>query len=145
AHLAAPSAFTFAGLRSRGYTAAIGAAGLKPQVVEDLASEEGGYRAAKVALAATPRPTALICATDRMASGARRAARELNLSVARDVPVVGHDNLPSTAFTDPPLTTMELPIEETGVRLAETILARLGGADPRDLCHLRSVEMIDRA
>jgi LacI family transcriptional regulator len=144
-HLAAPSAFTFAGLRSRGYAAAMTAAGLAPDVVEDLASEEGGYRAARVALMATPRPTALLCATDRMAIGALRAARERKLDVPCDLSVVGHDNLPATAFTDPPLSTMELPIAETGTRLAEMVLARLGGADPRDLHHLRAVEMIDRA
>jgi LacI family transcriptional regulator len=144
-HLAAPSAFTFAGLRSRGYAAAMTEAGLAAAMVEDLASEEGGYRAAKAALAATPRPTALLCATDRMAIGALRAAREMKLAVPRDLSVIGHDNLPATAFTDPPLSTMELPIAETGMRLAEMVLARLGGADPRDLSHLRAVEMIDRA
>jgi LacI family transcriptional regulator len=144
-HLAAPSAFTFAGLRSRGYAAAMAAAGLLPVVVEDLASEEGGYRAARAALAAPPRPTALVCATDRMAIGAMRAAREMALAVPRDLSIVGHDNLPATAFTDPPLSTMELPIAETGVRLAEMVLARLGGADPGELAHLRAVEMIDRA
>jgi LacI family transcriptional regulator len=144
-HLAAPSAFTFAGLRSRGYAAAMAVAGLESRVIEDLASEEGGYRAAKLALSATPRPTALLCATDRMAIGALRAAREMKLSVPADLSVIGHDNLPAAAFSDPPLSTMELPIDETGVRLAEMVLARLGGADPRDLVHLRAIEMIDRA
>jgi len=62
-----------------------------------------------------------------------------------DLSVVGHDNLPATAFSDPPLSTMELPIDETGVRLADMVLARLGGADPRDLAHLRAIEMVDRA
>jgi LacI family transcriptional regulator len=144
AHLAAPSAFTFAGLRSRGYASAMTAAGLQPLVVEDLASEEGGYRAARAALAAAAQPTALLCATDRMAIGAMRAAREVALAVPADLSIVGHDNLPATAFTDPPLSTMELPIYETGVRLAEMVLARLGGSDPRDLHHLRAIEMIDR-
>src|SRR5205085_12098635 len=53
-HLAAPSAFTFAGMRSRGYAAAMAVAGLQSRVIEDLASEEGGYRAASIALRATP-------------------------------------------------------------------------------------------
>lgn len=144
AHLAAPSAFNFALLRRRGYSEAMKAAALEAFVVEDAASEEGGYRAAKVALAAAARPTALLCATDRMAIGAMRAARELKLSVPRDLSIVGHDNLPATAFTDPPLSTMELPIAETGTRLAEMTLARIGGADPRELSYLRPIEMIDR-
>jgi LacI family transcriptional regulator len=143
-HVAAPSAFTFSGLRSLGYAGAMAAAGLEPVMVEDMATEEGGYRAAKAALAVPPRPTALLCATDRMAIGALRAAREMKLVVPRDLSIIGHDNLPAGAFTDPPLSTMELPIVETGTRIAEVALKRLGGADPRDLSHLRAIEMIDR-
>ncbi len=141
-HLAAPSAFTFAGQRSRGYQSAMAAAGLAPVVVEGVATEGGGYHAAATALAV--RPTALLCATDRMAVGAQRAAREMKLVVPRDLSIVGHDNLPAGAFTDPPLSTMELPIAETGTRIAEMVLKRLGGTDPRDLSYVRAIEMIDR-
>ncbi len=142
-HIAAPSAFTFAVLRRRGYRAAMEEAGLEPLVIEHGADETGGCGAAFDALGRHPRPTALLCATDRMAFGALRAARQRGLVVPRDVSIVGHDNILSTQFCDPPLTTMELPIAATGTKLAEMMLARIGGTDPgalQEICEVRFIE-----
>ena len=143
-HLAAPSAFTFAVMRVRGYARAMEEAGLEPQIIEHRAEESGGCGAALEALHSASRPTALICATDRMAFGALRAARQLGLEVPRDLSIVGHDNLVTTQFCDPPLTTMELPIAATGEKLAEMMLARLGGADPATLQEICEVNIIER-
>jgi LacI family transcriptional regulator len=142
-HLAAPSAFTFAVLRRRGYARAMAEAGLQPQVIEHRADETGGCGAALEALNAASRPTALLCATDRMAFGALRAARQRGLVVPRDLSIIGHDNLVTSQFCDPPLTTMELPIAATGEKLAEMMLARIGGADPgtlQEVCEVRFIE-----
>lgn len=144
-HLAAPSAFTFAHLRRTGFERAVAETGVTGTVVEDVTSEEGGYRAAKTLLARPDAPTALLCATDAMAFGAMRAAREHGLTVGADLAVVGHDNITSGAFTDPALATMELPIAETGRRLAEMALARIDGRDPRDLTEINPVRFIARA
>ncbi|MFI5012494.1 MAG: LacI family DNA-binding transcriptional regulator [Hyphomicrobiales bacterium] len=143
AHLAAPSAFTFAGLRRRGYGAAMAEAGLPPFVIEHRADEQGGFGAALEALGGPMPPTALLCATDRMAFGALSAARQCGLDVPRDLSVIGHDNILTTQYCDPPLTTMELPIVATGERLAEMMLARIGGADPvslQEICEVRFIE-----
>jgi LacI family transcriptional regulator len=144
AHVAAPSAFTFANLRRQGYVRAMEEAGLEPVIVEDAADETGGFRVAIEALGRHMRPTALLCATDRMAFGALRAARRLGLVVPRDLSVIGHDNLVSAQFCEPPLTTMELPIVSTGVKLAEMMLARIGGADPTALQEICEVKFIER-
>jgi LacI family transcriptional regulator len=140
----APTAFTFATLRRAGYRAAMAAAGLEPIELEVAADEEGGHAGASALLQAAGRPTALLCATDRIAYGALRAARRLGLSVPADLSVVGHDNLPASAFSDPPLTTMELPIAETGDLLADMLLARIGGADPRTLRRICPVRFVER-
>jgi len=144
AHLAAPSAFNFAVLRRRGYELGMAEAGLAPLVIEHRADEEGGSGAALAALSGAERPTALLCATDRMAFGALRAARRCGLAVPRDVSVVGHDNLVTAQYCDPPLTTMEFPIAATGERLAEMILARIGGADPAGLQEVGQTRFIER-
>jgi LacI family transcriptional regulator len=39
---------------------------------------------------------------------------------------------------------MELPIRATGKRLAEMILARMGGTDPASLQEVRKVRFIER-
>ena len=145
AHLAAPSAFNFAALRRRGYLRAMAAAGLEPLLLEGVADERSGLALGAQLLARAPRPTAILCATDRMAFGVFRAAREAGLQVPRDLSVIGHDNISTGAFTEPPLTTMELAIERTGTRLAEMILARIGGADPRGLQEIYPVQQIGRA
>jgi LacI family transcriptional regulator len=143
-HLAAPSAFTFAGLRRRGYASAMENAGLAPSIIEHRADEQGGFGAALEALGGATPPTALLCATDRMAFGALRAARQHGFVVPRDLSIIGHDNLVTAQFCDPPLTTMELPIAATGARLAEMVLARIGGADPAGLQEICEVRFIER-
>ena len=145
AHLSAPGAFTFAALRRRGYLRAMKDAGLEAECAEGMADETAGAELAGALLARRTRPTALLCATDRMAFGTMHAARRAGLNVPDDLSVTGHDNISASAFCDPPLTTMELPIEQTGTKLAEMILARIGGADPRDLQEIYPVIAIERA
>ncbi len=100
---------------------------------------------AKIFLAKAERPTALVCATDRMAIGAMRAATELGFKVGSDIAITGHDNIQAATLTDPALTTMELPLREVGERVADMVLARLGGADPRDLVEIRPLVQMPRA
>jgi LacI family transcriptional regulator len=143
-HLAAPSAFTFATLRRRGYETAMAEAGLIPEFVETLHSQEGGHRTALAVLRRPERPTALLCATDSIAIGAMQAARDLGLTIPGDVSVVGHDNLPAGEHVVPPLTTMELPVGATGRVLAEMILARLSGKEPGTLQRILPVRFVER-
>ena len=146
AFVAAPSAFTFGKLRRRGWAAAMKSAGLRHDAgIESELTEFGGLAAARALLATTPRPTALLCATDRIAIGAMRAVKELKLEVGRDVSVVGHDNISAAAFTDPGLSTMELSMVDVGTRVADMLIALIGGADPRDLAEILPVIPIERA
>jgi LacI family transcriptional regulator len=68
---------------------------------------------------------AVFAASDTMAAGALRAARERGLCVPADVAVVGFDDLPLAANTTPPLTTVHQPVFELGIsgvrRLIELI------------------------
>lgn len=54
--------------------------------------------------------TGIVCGSDLMALGAVRAARQRGLTVPGDVSVVGYDDSPLMAFTDPPLTTVRQPV-----------------------------------
>jgi DNA-binding LacI/PurR family transcriptional regulator len=79
-----------------------------------------GEVAARAALAARPRPTALLALTHRLALGALDAARGLGLEVPRDLSVAGMDDLPGTEAT--PLTSVFVPYLPMG-ELAGTLLA----------------------
>ncbi|MCC3654448.1 LacI family transcriptional regulator [Streptomyces sp. S07_1.15] len=71
--------------------------------------------------------TAVICASDMMALGAIRAARQQGLAVPRDVSVVGFDDSPLIAFTDPPLTTIRQPVQAMGQAAVRALLEEIGG------------------
>ena len=59
--------------------------------------------------------TGIVCGSDLMALGAIRAARQRGLAVPADVSVVGYDDSPLIAFTDPPLTTVRQPVQAMAV------------------------------
>ena len=146
AHIAAPSAFTFSGLRAAGWRKAMMQAGLvADRLAEAEANEDGGYLAASRLLAAPALPDALVCATDRMAIGAMRALTERGLRAGVDIAVAGHDNISAAAFTDPPLTTMELPIRQVAQSLVEKLVSLIGGSKPADLTHIIQPEQRLRA
>ncbi|RDI62021.1 LacI family DNA-binding transcriptional regulator [Microvirga subterranea] len=146
AHISAPQALTFAHLRRKGWLGGLADEGL-PDALEYAAqpNEAGGYEAAKWLLDQPQAPTSLLCATDSIAIGALSALKERGLVAGRDVAVIGHDNLPSGAYTDPPLSTMEIAAPDVGRRLADMLIARLGGRDPRELQTILPVRQVPRA
>ena len=77
-------------------------------IVTTLFTVEGGQVAAGELIESGH--TAIICGSDMMALGAVRAARQRGLRVPEDVSVVGYDDSPLIAFTDPPLTTVRQPV-----------------------------------
>jgi LacI family transcriptional regulator len=145
AHIGGPAQFMFAKLRKRGWTNALRDADIGyTAFAEEALTEQGGLAAARKLLALTPRPTALLCATDRMAIGAMHAVKEAGLVVGRDVSVVGHDNISAGAFTEKALSTMELSFAAVGARLAEMLIALIGGARPEDFAEILPVIPIER-
>lgn len=119
-----------------GYRSALEAAGIPYDagLIEhgDL-TEESGYRAAKTLLGREEPPTALLCANDWMAIGAMHAVREGGMWPGKDVSVIGYDDLSVARFTDPPLTTLRQPIRASAERLADMLVARMGGTDAESL------------
>jgi LacI family transcriptional regulator len=143
-HLAAPSTFTFATLRRDGYVKCMQEAGQIPLVQECAADIDSSYKLALEILATDTRPTALICATDRMAFGVLKAARQLGINVPKDLSVIGHDNLPASLSSEPALTTMELSPSETGHRLANMLLGTIKNPQGQKEHAILPVHFIER-
>lgn len=61
-------------------------------------------------LTARHRPSAILCSSDWMAVGAFHACRRLGLEVAKDISILGHDNLPIGSELTPPLSTFDVSI-----------------------------------
>lgn len=117
--------------RLEGYRRCLDEAGIgfSPElVVEGDATATGGFEAAGQLIDLPERPTALFCATDRMAMGAYDAIKERGLSIPDDVAVVGFDNQEwISAYLRPALTTVALPFEEMGTLGVETLAALNAG------------------
>ena len=62
-----------------------------------------------------------------MALGAIRAIREKGLRVPEDVSVVGYDDSPLIAFTDPPLTTVRQAVPAMGAAAVRALLDEING------------------
>jgi LacI family transcriptional regulator, repressor for deo operon, udp, cdd, tsx, nupC, and nupG len=71
--------------------------------------------------------TGFVCGSDLMALGAVRAARQHGLQVPHDVSIVGYDDSPLIAFTDPPLTTLRQPVRPMAVAAVRALVDEIKG------------------
>ena len=99
--------------RRAGYVRALEQAGIgldESLVINEDGEADQGYRAAVALLDGSRPPTAIFCATDRMAMGAYDAIKERGLRIGEDISVVGFDNQEIIAnYLRPSLTTVALP------------------------------------
>lgn len=86
-------------------------------------SVESGHAAAKTLFSRAPVPTAAFCFSDQMALGVLAACRDLGIRVPEDFSIVGFDDLASSRYLTPPLTTISQPMQEIGVRAVNLLLA----------------------
>jgi DNA-binding LacI/PurR family transcriptional regulator len=99
---------TRASARARGWRSALRQAGAEaPRPAAAGWTPRSGYDAGR-ALAADPAVTAVLCGNDDLALGVLHALREAGRAVPGEVSVVGFDDVPSTPFYPPPLTTVRL-------------------------------------
>ena len=133
-------------LRHTSYRAALESLGIgyDPALTIDGESDaEGGMRAMERLLTARERPTAVFCFNDMTALGALAAIYQAQLRVPHDVSVVGFEDLPIAAFTQPPLTTVRQPRRQIGRIAADALFAMLTGTRP-DPVHVLRGELIVR-
>lgn len=79
--------------------------------------------AAQRILASRPRPTAIVCANDVMALGAKRYAEALGLEVGRDLALVGYDDTPVAELIG--LSSIHQPIALIASKVVELLLAEI--------------------
>ena len=70
-------------------------------------------------------PTGIICSNDLMAIGVIREAQADGIAVPQELSVVGFDGIEAALWNEPPLTTVEQPIDEiaaTAVRALRSLI-----------------------
>lgn len=127
----APLKFSAASSRLEGCRNALEQAGISPN--EDYFEEgnytaESGLEAMRAILQRSEEPpSAVFVASDTVAFGAMRAVRDAGLTIPHDLAVAGFDDIPLSAYTDPPLTTVHFPAVEEGSRAAELLIDLIEG------------------
>jgi len=116
--------------RRQGYEEAHQQAGI-PLAAELYAegdySSETAQGAARQLLTLQERPTAIFAANDQSAFAVLTVAAELGIPVPQALSVIGFDNTPESAYTVPPLTTVDQSISRLGRRAAELLIGVVEG------------------
>ena len=99
-------------------------------VVEGDFQESGGFKAMNRLLQSGKMFSAVIAANDQMAYGIRLALSNAGFRVPEDISLVGFDDLPHSAFTVPPLTTVKQSVYEIGVLAATAMVQMLSKEKP---------------
>ena len=125
--LAGPDAFIEAAVRRRAVDDELSVNDIPklPTLTGDW-SADSGYAAGALI---DPAATAVVCGNDQMALGLVHALTDLGRRVPQDVSVVGFDDIPESAHSLPPLTTVHQDFEEVGRRAVHALVARLEGRD----------------
>jgi LacI family transcriptional regulator len=123
-------------LREQGYRDAVATAGIA--VDPDLVrvgdySLESSIEPARQLLELEDPPTAIFAANDLSAIQTMNVARSLGLSVPEDVSVIGFDNIPESALTETPLTTIDQSIRAMGEEAVRMLVDLLDGVTDRPM------------
>ena len=115
----------YGGMRWKGMRAAARKLGwAEPTLIptpEGTDEFEEGARCAEVFFGHPGRTRAVIARNDRLAMGFLARARELGFHCPEDYSIIGYDNAPLSAHTDPPLTTIDPNHTELILRAAELL------------------------
>ena len=113
-------------------------------VVTSPLSIEAGREAMRQILTLPERPTAVFLNNNLLSLGALLAIRELGLRCPDDISVVGFDDHPWAAVSDPPLTVVRQPAQQLGQAAAQMVLALIDGEQPPESCVILECELILR-
>ena len=84
-----------------------------------------GYNLCSALLQLKYPPTAIVASDDEIAIGALQAAHDLGRKVPDDLSVIGFNDIPATEFSIPPLTTVQVHMEQLGTAAADVLFQHL--------------------
>ena len=136
-HLAGPTVFSTASVRSVAFTNTAKRLSLSSKIVKASSlSVSAGEIAMNNFLEANPKSvTAVLAGNDLLALGVLHSLRKYGLRAPQDISVVGFNNMPFSEDFNPSLTTVSAPHFEMGVESARLLLNQIEGkiASPRKI------------
>lgn len=127
-----PENMTCSRARFDGFSSTLAAAGIELDPSLVLAGEytvESGQERARALLDRLDRPTAIFVGDDLQAMGLYETARQLGLAIPDDVSVIGFDDIRTSQYLGPALTTVAQPIQRMAQEAVELVLALGDGGE----------------
>jgi len=122
-----PSDGIFARRRKKAFLDAAAAAGIETRVFDSDFTVQGGYFGCSRVLGGFP-ATAVMAANDLMAIGALHYAYDRQIPVPAELSVIGFDNIDFAQFTQPALTTVDVPQAEIGRLVCQSLWSLINGS-----------------
>lgn len=137
---------TTAAERMRGFLDEMHTQGLLPSEAHCPCpqTEEEKRRVVRNLMSLSPRPTAITCLNDFLAWIVLEELQAMDLRVPDDVAVVGFDDLPSSRYSPPPLTTVHQPFQEEGQLAAKMLLEKITGRCKRERTEILPCRLVIR-
>jgi LacI family transcriptional regulator len=95
-------------------------------VTADLTSS-GGYQAAMHLLGLPDPPNAILCISDETAFGVLHAAHSRGLVIGQQLAVAGFEGVQDAKHSEPPLTTLDIPVFDIAGQLVDMLLKTIAG------------------
>jgi LacI family transcriptional regulator len=133
--------------RVAGFCQALDEVGVAPNEEWIITCElniEVARSATRQLLTAPVRPTALFLNNNLLSLGALLAVRDLGLHCPADIALVGFDDHPWAAVSDPPLTVISQPARQVGQVAAQLLFDLLHDHEPQQLRVVLDCELIVR-
>jgi LacI family transcriptional regulator len=128
-HITGPERFLAARKRASGFCEGMASAGAEfspEDVLYGEWSERWGREGAHILMRSAPDVEAIFCGSDQIARGVADTLRSLGRDVPRDIALIGFDNWePMALGSDPPLTSIDMCLEDVGRTAAEHLLAAI--------------------
>lgn len=105
--------------------------------------EASGFDAARVLFTLNPDITAIVCGNERMAAGALRFLQGKGLRVPQDVSLMCIEDVPSSIWISPKLTSVRHNLYELGAACCKSVIA-LSRGEIKQITRLLPVELIQR-
>ncbi len=112
-------------------------------IIDSDGSFQGGYYCCSKMLA-TFQPTAIICSNDLSAMGAVHSAHDKGLRIPDDLSLVGFDNSNIALFTEPALTSVNIPRDAIVRQALDAISHMMESADHQGQSFTVTPELIVR-
>ncbi|NMA84043.1 MAG: LacI family transcriptional regulator [Epulopiscium sp.] len=133
--------------REKGYKKALKEAGItfrSEWIQNESYGFQGGFRGTKRLLKSEVKPTAIFAISDIMAIGSMKALKEEDISIPREMAVIGFDNTGISGMYDPALTTIAQPRYELGATAMDLLLQKIRGEEKKIQHKILKHELIIR-